>query len=82
MRRTVTTAAVVALAFGGLTVAAPAYAVPPGGGAGCQGFGNNVADLAQDRGRDFGGLASGVAQSGPGNLPKIVVTSEKEAECS
>lgn len=79
MRRTAT-AAVVALALGGLTVAAPAHAEPPGGGAGCQEFGNGVATLAQGGGQNFGGAASGTAREEPGNLPKTVITSEK-ADC-
>ena len=82
MRRSATTAAVVALAIGGLTVAAPAYAEPPGGGAGCKEFGENVSRLARGLGPEFGDAASDAATSGPGNFPRFVVAPEKAAECS
>lgn len=79
MRRTL---AVLAVAAGTLAVTTTsATAAPPSGSAGCAAFGANVSALAGALGPQFGGNASGVATSGPGAFPELVVRPEKDALC-
>jgi hypothetical protein len=47
----------------------------------CQAFGANVASLAGALGPAFGGAASGVASSGPGNFVTLVVAPEQAQFC-
>ena len=72
----VTAAGVSAAVFG----VAPAWADPPTPG-GCQAFGQNVAGLATTLGGGFGQTASGVASSGPGAFPTMVVRPEQSELC-
>ncbi|GGI03303.1 hypothetical protein [Egicoccus halophilus] len=76
--------AVIALTAGVLAlIPMAAHAAPPAHapGPGCAAFGGNVAGLATQLGAVFGQTASGVATSGPGAFPGLVVGPEMDALC-
>ena len=78
MRRT---AATIVLAFAATAVAGPAHAADPPTPGGCKEFGQNVAFLGTNLGRDFGKAASEAATSGPRVFRDNVVKREQRELC-